>query len=119
MDFPVVLKKLLEEQSVKKAELGRRTGITDASISRYVSGKEQPTLTNAVKIADALGVSLDLLAGRDPERYRYPTRRQQRINDLYEAMSAEGQEETEKIVDALSMKYKKESHKPEQIQKAS
>lgn len=36
------------------AELGRRTGINPASISRFINGKEAVSATRAKRIADAL-----------------------------------------------------------------
>ena len=45
-------------------ELVRKTGITRHSIYLYEKDEMDPTLFNATCIADALGLSLDYLAGR-------------------------------------------------------
>jgi len=41
------------------------------SFQKYISGKSEPTLSSAKKIADAAGVSLDWLAGRVGARKDY------------------------------------------------
>ena len=46
-------------------KLAASTGISQGLISDYKSGKKEPTLQNLIKIADALDVSLDCLAGRE------------------------------------------------------
>lgn len=40
-------------------ELGRLTGISRSGLSRIFNGGRDPKLTNAVKIADALGCTVD------------------------------------------------------------
>ena len=44
--------------------LAKRAGITGAALSRYESGKNEPTLAALVALADALKVGLDELIGR-------------------------------------------------------
>lgn len=46
-----------------KVEAG--TGIDSGLLSKYKNGRVEPTLPNAVAIADYFDVSLDWLAGRD------------------------------------------------------
>lgn len=45
-------------------ELARRTGLTQATISRYVTGKSVPSGENLILLADALDISIDYLLGR-------------------------------------------------------
>lgn len=51
----------LEELGMKQIELARRTGITQQSISDYMTGKVQPSLMTLIRIANALDVTLDWL----------------------------------------------------------
>lgn len=54
----------LEKQDKTQADLSRETGLSTAVISQIVSGKTQdPRLSNVVRIADALHVPTDYLAG--------------------------------------------------------
>ena len=59
--------KVAESKGVSKSELARRLGIARQNIQGYARGKTAPTFLLAIKIADALGVSLDRLAGREGE----------------------------------------------------
>jgi transcriptional regulator with XRE-family HTH domain len=53
-------------------KLARLSGVSDSEVSRILGGKSQPGLENALKLARAVGVSLDYLADdqidRDPLR---------------------------------------------------
>lgn len=48
-------------------DLARLTGISANAIGTYVNGRNDPSLYNATRIAKALGVSLDYLAGLTDE----------------------------------------------------
>jgi transcriptional regulator with XRE-family HTH domain len=58
------LRMVRKKRGLTEDELAERTGMTRTSISYYETGKQWPSLFNAVCIADVLGVSLDWLAGR-------------------------------------------------------
>ena len=59
--FGEYLKSLLEEKGMTQAELARRTGITEASVSRYISGQRSPRITQAYRMAWAIGVDMNTL----------------------------------------------------------
>lgn len=62
--FSERLAELLRLRNMTPAALARATGISSAAFSLILSGKRQdPGVTNAAKIASALGVSLDYLVG--------------------------------------------------------
>lgn len=50
--------------NMTQAELGAACGTSGARMCRLEAGFNDPSLRNAVKIADTLGVSLDYLTGR-------------------------------------------------------
>ena len=57
------IKQLRTEAGLSQAELAERIGSTDArQISRYEHGRITPSLDAAVRLAEALDVSLDYLA---------------------------------------------------------
>lgn len=49
-----------EERRLSQRELAERTGITQADISRMESGEANPTLDTLKRIAEGLGMSLNL-----------------------------------------------------------
>ena len=53
-------------QSITQRELAEKSGITEASISRYFNGERSPNIKNAEKMASALGLRIVMLkAGAD------------------------------------------------------
>lgn len=58
------LRKLRSDKELTQAELARKTGVTQAAISRYEDGSALPSLDTAVRIAEALRCSLDELLER-------------------------------------------------------
>lgn len=68
MNISEILANLLREKNLKQADLSRLTGIPTSLISNYIKGIKSPTLTNSIKLAEALGVSVDELAGIDTKK---------------------------------------------------
>ena len=66
--FSERLKRARWEKDWSVAKLSEVSGVLDCTISAYERGKSGPGLYNAVRLADALGVSLDWLAGRTDEK---------------------------------------------------
>lgn len=64
MDVPDVIRQRRQELGMSQAELARAVGIDPRQIRRYESGDQQPLLSVAIAIADALGISVNDLAGR-------------------------------------------------------
>lgn len=54
-----------KRKGLTKQELSEICGIYKSAISRYESGETEPLLFSAMCIADALGVSIDYLVGRE------------------------------------------------------
>lgn len=62
MSFGENLHKELEFQDIQIKELSQKTGISKNTLDKYISGnKSQPNVKNAVKIAQALGVTVEYL----------------------------------------------------------
>lgn len=53
------LRKFIRERGVTQAYIARATGLTEASISRYVNGEHTPSSMSLLKLARALHVSMD------------------------------------------------------------
>ena len=59
--FTMNLKKLMIEREMTAADIARKTGMTQATLSRYINGKRIPRLNSVIKIAKALNVPIELL----------------------------------------------------------
>jgi predicted transcriptional regulator len=58
------LKEVCAEFNVSLYRLKKITGISESVIRYWTSGKTQPSIKSIIKIADALGCSIDFLVGR-------------------------------------------------------
>ena len=58
------LRRLREAAGLTQIELSARVGVTQAALSAWEIGMAMPSLTNTVRLADALGISIDELLGR-------------------------------------------------------
>lgn len=64
MSFGDNLKALLQERGMTQKELARKTGLTEASVSRYVNETRNPKIISAIRIAQALNLPLNKLMER-------------------------------------------------------
>lgn len=67
--FSKRLKDIMESRGVLQADLAKKTGITETTISRYCNGKRIPNIEALVKIAKTLDVPTDLLVGLEWNEY--------------------------------------------------
>lgn len=65
--FSVKLKTAMDEKQINQSDLSTLTGMSKASISQYLSGKNEPSKKNIAKIAEALKVTEAWLMGVDDE----------------------------------------------------
>jgi transcriptional regulator with XRE-family HTH domain len=63
-----VIRQRRADLGMSQSDLARAAGVDARQIRRYEAGEQQPLLSVAVAIADALGVSISELAGRAPSR---------------------------------------------------
>ena len=67
------LREALKMRGISAAELSRRTGINEGTISNYKAGKYVAKQDNLVRISEALGVSIPfLMGGSGAERRKTP-----------------------------------------------
>ena len=64
-DFGSNVKEELSKQGKSISWLSKQTGISQCMMSYYLSGKTDPPLTRALKIAEALKAPLSFLIGAD------------------------------------------------------
>jgi transcriptional regulator with XRE-family HTH domain len=63
MDFSDVIKTRRLALGLSQAQLAQRAGVSPRQLARYEAGEQQPVLSAAVTLAEALGISLTQLAG--------------------------------------------------------
>ncbi len=62
----------LQKQGMTQKELAERMGVTEAVISRYVSGDREPKLDTLANMATALHTKSDCLLGIECEEFDHP-----------------------------------------------
>jgi transcriptional regulator with XRE-family HTH domain len=68
--FGEIIRRLRQEAGLSQAGLAAAVGIHTRQITRYESGEQQPALDVAKRLAQALGVTLDELAGAPGDRIK-------------------------------------------------
>ena len=58
---------LLKQKGMTQRELANQIGVTEVSISRYISGARMPKANIVVYMADALNTTTDFILGRTEE----------------------------------------------------
>lgn len=61
VDFGARLDALLKERGLTQKAFGRRMGVAQAYVSKWINGEKNPGIEYAVRIAEALDVSMDYL----------------------------------------------------------
>lgn len=110
MMFKTRIAELLAERQLKQADLCRKTGIPTSLMSNYVKGKASPSLDNAIKIANSLGVTLDYLVGHKTAAVSLSKAQTTLLND-YETLNDEGQYTLRNVLVALKMTHAKNAKK--------
>lgn len=103
-EFGKRLRVLMGKKNVSAAQLARMTGISEATISRYLSGQYEAKQGNIFKISQALLVSPDYLLGSEDEtlEIHYGDKELMRI---YNALSLSSKD---KVLEYASMLLDKE-----------
>src|SRR4051794_13000719 len=67
MGYSDKLQKLCALRGLDQSALGKKIGLSKSTISRILSGSQEPKLTVAYSLAKVLGVTLDYLVDESPE----------------------------------------------------
>ncbi len=103
--FGARLKGLRKQKGWAQKELAGRVGIRFQQLNKYESGLNTPPADMLVKLADALGVTVDyLLTGNPVEDSPLASSRLFRCFKMLEALNADDQETVIKVIDALIAK---------------
>jgi transcriptional regulator with XRE-family HTH domain len=66
MDFSDIMRSRRRQLGMSQGKLAKAAGVHVRQIARYENGEQQPALSVAVALADALGISIARLAGKVP-----------------------------------------------------
>lgn len=66
------IKEQLKKMNMTQKELAERSCITEATISRYLTGERNPKYDNLANIATVLHTTVKYLLGENEEEYKFP-----------------------------------------------
>ncbi|AVQ12289.1 DNA-binding helix-turn-helix protein [Leptospira santarosai] len=107
--FPAQLKELRIQKGFSQENLAKIVGLHKNHIGRYERGDSQPTADKIRKLADALGVSGDVLLGnttQDQAKIQIGDRDLLNLFSEVEKLSTEDKEKVSDFLDAFLMKRK-------------
>ncbi|MFC1652829.1 helix-turn-helix domain-containing protein, partial [Planctomycetota bacterium] len=84
-------------------DLAKRTGLKPAAISHLETGQQKPSFDTLVKLADALGVSMDYLFGREASNANTSTASSKLLKD-FERLSPHDQDVVQELVGVILRK---------------
>lgn len=101
--FGTRLQQAMNRRDFSAAELSRKSNISEANISRYLSGISEPSLKNLLILAQTLNVSSDWLSGNGEAQLeiRYGDDEMMRI---YHALSLTGKDKVLEYAEMLLAK---------------
>lgn len=118
MEFKESLQFYMKKNGMKQADLCRLTSIPSSLMSWYVTGKKTPSLKNAILIAKALNVSLELMISRTEKSRKRAlelTSHEEKIIKKYRSLDERGQKTVDLTIEAqsaLTKSEEKEAGKP-------
>lgn len=57
----IYLKEILAEKGIKQTFIADKLGVSNTTVSLWVLGRTEPTLTNLMKLSEVLGVDVSIL----------------------------------------------------------
>lgn len=107
------IRKALDAKGMQQSVLAYRLHVRPATVSRWVTGKAEPSSSNLQGVADILDVKVEYLTGQD-EHMEHPRKRSQ----MFSKFKAKGQdariiEASQAILDAIRILDYDLTHDPE------
>ena len=90
---------LLKRKGMTQKELAKRAGLTEASISRYITGDRTPTSANLATIAGILGTSFEFLLDKEEKGFETEYKELKRL--IQKNVTKMSMSQKKKIIDAL------------------
>ncbi|MFC1765492.1 helix-turn-helix domain-containing protein [Planctomycetota bacterium] len=105
--FAEHLKHIRQLKSLSQGDLAKLTGLKPAAISHLETGQQKPSFDTLVKLADALGVSMDCLFDREADNANSPTASSKLLKD-FEKLPPKEQEVVQDLVQVMLLKNQPE-----------
>ena len=106
MSFSERLRAARESKGLSQTDLAKRAGFQPSAICHFENGRRAPSLDSLKKLADALSVSLDYLAGRSEQKGSAGPRVRQLLRD-FSKLFARDQDHLTDFAGMLARKRKK------------
>lgn len=112
---------ILVSRGMSQADLCRISGLSSGALSNYMNGNRVPSVTNAITIANALGVTLDELVGREPTRYAPPplTKDEEALLENYRNCTPTSKEKIDEYAEFQSAKSKESTRDSKRSKRSS
>ena len=102
MTFTDALNEAMKAKGLRQKDICKLTGFNSAQVSMLCTGKtKDPTISTAVALAKALGVSLDYLAGNETEDYLILTDREKHLVKQYQNMNDAAKSAVDTVVSSM------------------
>ena len=101
--FATRLMEKMAEKGMTQADLCRSTGLATSMISHYCTEQRTPSVPVAVKIARALGTTVDYLASGESEKAKQKKKGAQAVAllDKLNSLNAQGQAKAKSYIEDL------------------
>lgn len=96
------IKKIRKERGFTQKHIADLCGMADSAIRKYESDKVTPTLRTASKLADALGVPVQVLFGADHFKEMLSADDYDCLIDVYNRLNPLGQQKALELVEMLA-----------------
>ena len=106
------LRKARQDRELSQTDLAERAGFQPSAISHFETGARSPSFDNLRKLADALGVSIDFLLGRQVENTSTGPVAEQLYRD-FEKLSSSDQETVAGMAKMLAEKHARQEEQRE------
>lgn len=105
MTFGAKLIMLRKQKALSQGEIADKVGVSRDAISKYERDEMAPSVDNAKKLAQVLGVSIDFLVNEDAKEELLDSEAVTRIKDI-QKLPTEEKTKIFAVVDALVRDYK-------------
>jgi len=103
--FSEHLQQIRQSKGLSQTDLAQRTGLQPAAISHFETGRRTPSFDNLIKLAEALGVSMDYLFGGGNE---HASTASGKLLQDFERLSLRDQDLVQEMIQILLSKYPKQ-----------